>query len=96
MADALLIQISKDELKALIQEAVKDVVKERQPVKVVQPDADPLLKIGEICKILQVSKVTIHQWKKQGKIPFHRISNRIFFKRSEILESLKTINTTKK
>jgi excisionase family DNA binding protein len=95
MADTLLIQISKDELKAYIQEAVKDSLKMIQQPKPIELDSDPLLKIEEICSILHVSKVTIHKWKKAGRIPFHRISNRIFFKRCEVIESLKKIDLQK-
>ena len=47
--------------------------------------------IQEIVKFLRVSRMTVHKWKEQGKIPFRRISSRIFFKRSEVLESLVTI-----
>jgi excisionase family DNA binding protein len=49
---------------------------------------EPLIKIDEVARMLHVSKVTIFAWKKAGKIPFYRLSDRIYFKRSEILASL--------
>jgi excisionase family DNA binding protein len=53
---------------------------------------DPLIKIEEVCKILGVSKVTIHSYKKKGFIPFLRLSNKVYFRRSEVLASLSKIN----
>ena len=47
-----------------------------------------LFKIDEIAELLSVSKVTIHDWKRKGKVPFHRIGSRVYFKKSEVLESL--------
>jgi len=93
MGEGIIIQISKEELKAMIQAAVSETIKRTQlPLKQPTPDIDPLVKIGAVCALLNVSKVTIHKWKKDGRIPFHRISNRIFFRKSEILESLKKVD----
>ncbi|MCF8369435.1 MAG: helix-turn-helix domain-containing protein [Bacteroidales bacterium] len=35
--------------------------------------------------MLNISKVTLHNWKKAGKIPFYRINRRLYFRRSEIV-----------
>jgi predicted site-specific integrase-resolvase len=51
--------------------------------------------MDDVCNLLQVSWVTINKWKKSGRIPFHRISNRVFYKKSEILESLEKIDLQK-
>ncbi len=48
-----------------------------------------LIKIPEVAKILQVSEVTVHSWKKAGKIPFYLISNRVYFKKNEVISALK-------
>ncbi len=75
-----------------IDDSVKDAIEahsqQEEPQKI---EEDQLIKIDEVCKILQVSKVTVHSWKKAGKIPFHRISNKVYFKKSEILEALQKI-----
>lgn len=86
MADQIFIEVTKKELNDLIKKAIEECLRE---YKIVGDRADDLLKIDEVCEILQVSKVTVHTWKKSGKIPFNRISNRIFFKKAEILEALK-------
>jgi len=53
---------------------------------------EQLLKIEEACQLLKVSKVTIHKWKKQNKIRSYRIGRKIYFKKSELLNSLNFFN----
>lgn len=91
----IILQLNRGELKDLIQESFQDLMSQGNLKAERKDDGDPLMKMKEICDLLRVSKVTIHQWKKTGRIPFHRISNRIFFKKSEVLESLKKIDLYK-
>lgn len=88
MRENILLSFSKGEFKELLQEFITDFFSKSENKKY-QTEGD-LLKIKEVCNLLKVSPVTIHKWKREGRIPFLRISNRIFFKRSEILEALKT------
>lgn len=88
MRENILLSFSKGEFRELLQEFITDFFSKSENIKY-QTEAD-LLKIKEVCNLLKVSPVTIHKWKREGRIPFLRISNRIFFKRSEILEALKT------
>lgn len=46
---------------------------------------DEFLTAKQVSKLLGVSLVSLHKWKKEGKIKFHRFGTRIRFKRSEIL-----------
>ena len=59
-------------------------------------EEEQLLTINEACQIFKVSKVTIHKWKKNKILPFHRIGRKIYFKRSELINSLKFINDKRK
>ena len=59
-------------------------------------EEEKLLNIQEACQLLKVSKVTIHKWKKNQTLPFHRMGRKIYFKRSELINSLKFINDKKK
>ena len=51
-------------------------------------EEEQLLKIEEACELLKVSKVTIHKWKKQNKIRSYRIGRKIYFKKSELMNSI--------
>ena len=61
-----------------------------------QPTQAPeeLLTQGEAIAFLKTTKPTLTAWVKDGLIPKHRLGTRVYFKRSEIIESLKKINTT--
>lgn len=91
MDEGIVITLSREELKGLIQEAIAEYNNSFNTKSDDEQQVEQLLKIDDVCALLNVSKVTIHKWKKEGKIPYHRISNRIFFKESEILESLESI-----
>jgi excisionase family DNA binding protein len=95
MAEMLIIPLSKAELAEFIADSVQRSFKANRTFESQSNEAAELLKIDDVCSILQVSKVTVHKWKKVGKIPFHRISNRIFFKRSEVLAALQMIHIIK-
>jgi excisionase family DNA binding protein len=88
MNELVLSPVKVDDLVNLIVNAILEKLQPQQQT----PESDPLIKIDEVCKILNVSKVTVFNWKKSGKIPFHRISSQIFFRKSEVLDSLKRIN----
>ena len=77
-----------DELRQVINEEVSTVLDQRTIEK---PDneTDKLLSIDEVSDLLKVSKVTIHKWKRKGILPYCRMGRRIYFKESEIFNSLK-------
>jgi len=56
-----------------------------------------LLSPAEACKMFQpaITKLTLSKWAKDGLIPEHRIGGRIFYKRGELLESVKTLKKYK-
>ncbi len=56
------------------------------PPKETQED---FLTVKQVSNLLGVSLVTIHKWKKDGKLKFHRFGTRIRFQKSEILNNEK-------
>ncbi len=54
-----------------------------------------LLTRKETADLLQINLATLHRWTKKGKLKSYGISNRIYYKRSEILNSIKSINHKK-
>jgi len=50
--------------------------------------SDDLLNIEDIQKIFNVSKVTVHKWKKKGLIPFYKMNRKVYFKKSEVIDSM--------
>jgi len=50
----------------------------------------PFIKIGEVCRILQVSKPTVYHWVNKDLIKIYKISSRSYFNKEEILDFLKS------
>jgi hypothetical protein len=82
----LLSPIPIDELESRIQTIV------RQEITKKEEDAllERLLSPEQTRHIFNppISKVTLHHWAKQGKVKPHRIGGRVFYKYSELMESL--------
>lgn len=51
--------------------------------------SEDFLTVKQVSKLLGVSLVTVHKWKKDGKLKFHRFGTRIRFQKSEILNNEK-------
>ena len=50
---------------------------------------EDFLTAKQVSKLLGVSLVTLHKWRKDGKLKFHRFGTRIRFQKSEILNNEK-------
>lgn len=50
---------------------------------------EDFLTVKQVARLLGVSLVTVHKWKKDGKLKFHRFGTRIRFRKSEILNAEK-------
>ena len=83
----ILFSLSKDELRKLIQDAVREELNLKKQKE--------LLSFKETCELLGISASCLNQWKAQSKIPFKKLGKRIFFSRSEILGALKESNYSK-
>lgn len=90
MENIFVIHLKVDELKNLINESISNALS-----KIPLPDKEDetLLRRKDVAKFFSVSLVTITDWMKTGKLPFHRINSRVYFKRKEVLEALQ--NTKK-
>lgn len=49
---------------------------------------DELLTRDEVAKLLKINISSVYNWTKQGTLKRHAIGGRVYFKRSEIEESL--------
>jgi len=51
-------------------------------------DQEELLTRDEAAKLLKINSSTLYNWTRKGKIPSYGIGYRVYYKRSEILNSL--------
>lgn len=91
MATKYLFLLSLDEAKIFLEECVNNVLQTQQSTSTVVEAPEPLIQIDEVCQIFNISKPTVHEWKRSGKIPFYRVGRRIYFKRSEIMYALQDV-----
>jgi excisionase family DNA binding protein len=85
----LFTQITFDELLKVIRESVKGEI-EQFANGMAANQKEELISIDEASVLLHVSKVTIHKWKKGRLIQSYRIGRRIYFKKNELLDSMKS------
>lgn len=82
-----LIQITPQQLQETILAGVKSQLEELK--KEFQPkEPTELLTRKEVSNLLKVNLTTVHFWSKANKLKRYGIGNRVYYKRSEIEESL--------
>ena len=76
-------KISKEELQQIIEDAVYKAT-------CTQPNLEyNIITEKELSKRLGISKVTLHKYRKQGKIPFSQVGRTIRYDYKEVMETLK-------
>ena len=53
------------------------------------PEREELLNVRETAREANVCVQTVHEWKRKGILPWHKLGGRTLFKRSEVLAALK-------
>ena len=81
-----LLNISKDDLFEMMIEANK-IASKNKP----QPEAKELLTRKETAELLSVNIATIWRWTNAGILIQYGISGRTYYKRSEVLEAVKSL-----
>lgn len=77
-----------DELADMIKDCVKQVISNQSLIPKKENLPEELLSFDDLIKIFNVSKVTLHKWKKKGLLPFYKMNRRVYFKRSEVINSM--------
>ena len=91
MTTSILLQnVSTEDLKDLIKESVKSQLDDfAKELKVYNPDE--LLTREQTCEFLQIDSSTLYHYTKKGKVTAYGIGNRRYYKKAELLESLKPL-----
>lgn len=84
--------ISIGELKSVISETVESELK-KITLQIQNPELTELITRKETAKLLGITLVTLSEWQKSGKIPAYRIGTRVRYKRAEVLNALRQIET---
>ncbi len=92
MTNSILLQnVTAETLSQIIKDGVKsqleDFKKELQ-----NSDPNELLTREQTCEFLQIDSSTLWHWTNKGKVIAYGIGNRRYYKKSELIESLKRLN----
>ena len=68
----------------MIRKAVSPLLEEYLGKQNSQPDENPLT-IEQAADFLHVSKATIHNWRKEGRITAVKLGGRVYFNKVELL-----------
>ena len=88
----ILTSVSIDDLRNIIQNAVAIEMKKNNSSILTANKQDELINGQQVMDLLNISYTTLYLWKQQGKLPFHRIGRRVYFKRDEVINALKKID----
>ena len=80
-----------------ILESLRQIIREEIIAERTKEQLEKLLSPAETCKMFNppISKVTLATWTKKGLLQDYRLNGRVFYKTSEIFESLKTLKKYK-
>lgn len=89
--DILLQRITLEELTRKIGENVKNEIDVLSKNLLSKNANDELLSRTEACEFLKIDASTLWHWTNQGKVKAYAISNRRYYKRTQLLECLKPV-----
>jgi hypothetical protein len=75
--------MEKQQLKEAIMECLQDIGIIKNP-----SIQDDFISTEDACVLLKVTAETLWRWRKQNIITGHKIRNRVYYKRSELLNAL--------
>lgn len=79
----IIIELEKDELRQLMEEAVQAALNNAAPKK--EPEDIPeILNVAQVCSLLNMKKSTLYQFTHKSKIPFSKKGKALYFSRNEI------------
>lgn len=79
-----------EEVRKIIREEIKQAgsfKKETPPPDLGPPSGlteKPLYKITEVCALFNISRTTVHEWVKEGRLRKIKVSSRVFFLGTDI------------
>lgn len=72
-----------DDLRTLVRGEMQNTLS--TPVKTKAEPTEELLTVREVSDLLSITVQTVHEYKRQGILPFYKISGRTYLKRSEVV-----------
>jgi hypothetical protein len=77
---------SEDEFRCIIKEALEEA---RLGQPTLTHDEEDFLNTHEACEMLRISRTTLHNYVKKGKIVCHKLVSRSYYSRNQIQSAIK-------
>lgn len=84
----MILPVTPDELRQTIYEAVGAALRERERSGTTEAQCDPLLKVDDAVRLLDVTRQTLRKWERLGRLKAVRIGRRVYYRRSDIDKAL--------
>lgn len=92
MTNSILLQnVSPEALTQLIKEGLKSQLEDFKKELNHQNAKDDLLSREQVLELLQINSSTLWHWQNKGKITVYKFANKCYYKRSELMESIKPL-----
>ena len=92
MQNSILLQnVSPEALTELIKEGVKSQLEDFKKELNFQNVKDDLLSREQVLELLQINSSTLWHWQNKGKITVYKFANKCYYKRSELMGSIKPL-----
>lgn len=86
----IILQLDSDQLKTIVQNAIRTVIIEQLPTATATPtESKDLLSLSEVANFLNLAKPTIYGLVCHSKIPCMKKGKKLYFSRQELTEWLK-------
>lgn len=96
MQNSIILQnIDLQQLETMISNAVNKGIALVNSQATPTENPNELLTRKEVCKLLQITLPTLHEWTKEGVVTGYHINTRVRYKKSEILDTLQKVSQIK-
>lgn len=82
MQQTVLISLPVEDLQALIIDSVNACLNQ-QSLRF--KEQEEILEVDDVCRMFGVSRTSVYQWRRSGKVPSYHRGRRVYFKKSELL-----------
>jgi hypothetical protein len=83
-----LVILTPEAISEIVKNGVKSELKEFKKEFSIQNQPEDLLTREQVLDLLQINPTTLWHYQNKGKIPFYKLANKCYYKRSEIMDSL--------
>jgi len=89
MKQVNLINMQVSDLTEIIEDSLKRFFEIQKEKSQISKEDEKLLTTNDVIQLFNVSRVTIHNWKKSGLLPFFKMGNRVYFNEHEVRRIIK-------